>query len=142
MSAAALAALRVVRGPLRAGAPLDALDVAEAQAPLPAADLLSGGGGWLDRLTDLAGAPFALDLYAAGGRGPGWRELDAFALATVYGQVLWDDRGPGWHADSGRPDSAARLREIHDLALRCYRALDAGERLVLVLEEPSEKGSP
>jgi hypothetical protein len=83
-------------------------------------------------LTRLAGAPFGLDLYFRGPPGEGWRELDAFALAAVYGQVIWDDRAGQWHAESGRPDSMQRLRELHDLALRAYRGFDAGERLLLV----------
>ena len=117
---------------LRSGAPAASLLALARSAAHRPADLLAGGGGWLDRLATLAAAPFALDLYVAGARGEGWRELDAFALATVYGQVLWDDRMGGWHAESGRPDSAERLRELHDLALRCYRHLGEGERLVLV----------
>lgn len=97
----------------------------------PAEDLLDTGPGWLSRLAGLAGVPFPLNLYVSGRRGPDWSELDAFALATVYGQVIWDDRVGNWHSASGRTDSAERLREIHDLALRCYRNLDAGERLIL-----------
>jgi hypothetical protein len=31
----------------------------------------------------------------------------------------------GWHTGTGRPDSAERLREIHDLALRAYRQDEA-----------------
>lgn len=119
------------------GVPASALEVLAAAPDLPAADLLDNGAGWLARLRDLAAVPFPLDLYFGGQRGPDWREVDAFALATVYGQVIWDDRVGGWHAESGRADSAQRLREIHDLALRCYRRLGDGERLVLVESVPA-----
>lgn len=128
MSALCIAAA----GSVRPGAPADALDVLARSAEAADTDLTDSADGWLTRLTRLSGAPFCLDLYAQGARGPGWRELDAFALATVYGQVLWDDRMWGWHGEVGFPESAARLRELHDLALRCYRKLDAGERLVLL----------
>lgn len=125
--------LCVVRGGLPAPetAPA-ALDVVSRTEPLPEADLFDAGGGWLTRMTRLAGAPFGLDLYFRGPPGAGWREVDAFALATVYGQVLWDDRAWQWHAESGRADSMQRLRELHDLALRCYRNHGDGERLLLV----------
>ncbi len=126
--------LRIVHRGTLAG-PREALQTLASTPPLPADDVLSTRTGWLARLTALAAAPFALDLYFSGHRAETHRELDPFALATVYGQVLWDDRMWGWHAESGRDDSAARLREIHDLALRCYRGLDAGERLVLVHED-------
>lgn len=112
--------------------PADRLERLAGTRAFPAADLLDVQAGWLSRLASLSGAPFPLNLYVSGQRGPDWQELDAFALATVYGQVIWDDRIWGWHTESGRPDSAERLREIHDLALRCYRNLQAGERLVLV----------
>jgi len=119
------ATLRVVRaGAVLASAP-----------PMPESELIEAPGGWLSRVGAAAGAPLTLDLFYAGASGPGWRELDAFALCTVYGQVLWDDRASRWHDESGRADSASRLREIHDLALRCYRALHEGERLILFFEE-------
>jgi hypothetical protein len=119
------ATLRIVR---------DGVTVAAAP-PMPSTDLLDTPGGWLTRLGAAAGAPLTLDLYFSGTPRPQGRELDAFALCTVYGQVLWDDRAFSWHAESGRADSASRMREIHDLALRCYRTLGDGERLILSLEE-------
>ena len=126
-------ALRIVTAEtLAEGVPAEALTTLAETPSLPAADVLGAGDGWLARLAGLAAAPLTLDLFFAGRRGPDWHEVDAFALATVYGQVIWDDRMLGWHAECGRPDSVARIREIHDLALRCYRQLDAGERLVLV----------
>lgn len=128
-----LLTLRVVRRASLGGGAREALDTLASSAALPADDLVSTGAGWLPGLTGRVGAPFCLDLYASGARGEAFYEVDAFALATVYGQVLWDDRAHEWHADSGRTDSAARMREIHDLALRVYRALD-DERLVVVAE--------
>ena len=99
--------------------------------PLAQADLVDEGDGWLARYSRLAGAPMGLTLFVHGARGPGWVELDAFALATVYQQVIWDDRAWGWHTETGRADSAERMRQIHDLALRAYRGFADGERLVL-----------
>ncbi len=119
---------------------LDPGPAALAQAgPAPAADLLSGGGGWLDRLTELSGAPLAVDTFVlappkVAGRlvaDDSVREVDAFALVSVYGILLWDDRVFGWHAQSGRADSADLFRRIHDVAMRVYTAYDEGERLVL-----------
>ena len=124
--------LQIVTKASMGGGPLEVL---AKTGVFPTADLLSEGDGWLSRLARLSGAPFGLDLYVSGARGEGWREVDAFALATVYGQVIWDDRIWGWHGESGRPDSAERAREIHDLALHAYRGLGDGERLVLVDEE-------
>lgn len=104
------------------------------------ADLVGDGDGWLPRLSRLAGAPLCVDLYlvqgGAGASGP-VAELDALALASIYGQVIWDDRMASWHAMSGRPDSAQRMRELHDLALRCHRRFEEGERLVLVRSGPA-----
>jgi hypothetical protein len=131
-------ALRIVSAAtLAEGVPAEALIVLATTPSLPAVDVLGAGDGWLARLAGLAAAPLTLDLFFAGRRGPDWHEVDAFALATVYGQVIWDDRMWGWHAECGRDDSAARIREIHDLALRCHRQLDAGERLVLVSVPPA-----
>lgn len=101
--------------------------------PLPAADFEADGPGWLARLSRLSGAPLGLTSFELVPQPANpWRALDAFALATVYGQVLWDDRMPGWHGESGQPRSAQLLREIHDLAIRAYRNHEAGERLYLV----------
>lgn len=100
-------------------------------APLALTDLVDEGDGWLAGFSRAAGAPMGLSLFVHGARGEGWVELDAFALATVYQQVIWDDRAWSWHAESGRADSAERMRQIHDLALRAYRGFADGERLVL-----------
>ena len=115
------------------------LAILDSTRELPAGDLASDGGGWLDALSRRVQAPLGVDLYVSGLRGPAFRELDAFAVATVYGQVLWDDRMPGWHGETGRADSAAVLRQIHDLALRAYRRFDLGERLVWMASEPLTK---
>jgi hypothetical protein len=106
--------------------------------PLDLADLTDAG--WLGRLTALSGAPvtlvpnFVTAPALTGGAldGVDVFELDAFAVATVYGTVVLDDRAWQWHGDAGRPDSAQLLRAIHDLAVRAYRNHDAGERLQVV----------
>jgi hypothetical protein len=110
--------------------------------PLPLADLDETPDGWLARLTALSGAPVVLVPtfvrwppvlcgVPVTQDAPAF-ELDAFAVASVYETVVWDDRAPFWHRDAGRPDSAALLRALHDLALRAYRNHDAGERLVVI----------
>ncbi|MSP73901.1 MAG: hypothetical protein EXR76_17350 [Myxococcales bacterium] len=115
------------------------LSILDGTRDFPAGDLQSNGGLWLDALSRRVQAPLGVDLYVSGLRGPTFRELDAFALATVYGQVLWDDRMPGWHGETERADSAAVLRQIHDLALRAYRRFDLGERLVWSMSEALTK---
>jgi hypothetical protein len=115
-------ALRAVKLEALAADPAHALASSAALVP---ADVSDEGDGWLAGLSRVSGAPLGLTLFVHGRRGPGWVELDAFALATVYGQVLWDDRMWGWHTGTGRSDSAERLRELHDLALRAYRQDEA-----------------
>lgn len=156
MSDALLATVRVVHAgePLReavrraGGHPgAEAVEAATRAriGPLPLADL-TDEGGWLARLTGITGAPLALlpQFVAAPRRlagvpvtesTPAW-ELDAFAVASVYETVVWDDRAAFWHRDSGRDDSATLLRALHDLALRAYRNHDEGERLVVLAESP------
>lgn len=138
-SGAARLSLRLIDGPayLR-----DGLEAAtrEQIGDLAAADAFSDGGGWLDRLGTAIGGVLGLDAYARVARGvmatpaPNAFELDAFALVSIYGTVLWDDRAWQWHAALDVPDSAKRLRAVHDLALRAYRQWDEGARLVVVIE--------
>ncbi len=106
--------------------------------PLALEDLTDAG--WLGRLTALSGAPvtllpnFVVAPPLPGGAldGIDTFELDAFAVATVYGTVILDDRAWQWHGSAGRADSATLLRALHDLAVRAYRNHDAGERLQVV----------
>ena len=71
------ASLHIVhRRSLQPGATTASLETLARTTSVPEADLLETGDGWLTRLTRLAAAPFALDLYTAGSSGPGWRADD------------------------------------------------------------------